>query len=66
MAVEGPESEGPGSANYVWLETRDWPAWERKLIYGPYIHHVSGIYGNYKEVLREATRYMGLEFDSVD
>ena len=60
-AVDGPWTDG----NYVWFETNDWPAWERKFIYGPYIHHVVGIYGNYREVLHEVCRYIGVTPDQV-
>ena len=58
--VEGPITNG----NYVWIETNDWPAWEKKLIYGPYIHHVAGIHGDYTGILKEACKYLdGVEFD---
>jgi len=66
FADEGRATDGPGTdGNYVWLETDDWPAWERKLIYGPYIHHVVGAYGNYKDILHETCRYIGVSPDSV-
>ncbi len=61
-AVDGPETTG----TYVWLETENWKRWEEKLMFGPYIHHVGGLYGNYKNVLREAARYLGLHFDDAD
>ena len=35
-------------------------------MYGPYIHHIAGVYGSYKEVFREACKYLGVEFDCVD
>lgn len=60
-AIDGPGTDG----NYVWIETNDWPAWERKLIYGPYIHHIVGAYGNYREILHEACRYIGVIPDRV-
>jgi len=28
-------------------------------MFGPFIHHVGGIYGNYKDVISEAARYLG-------
>lgn len=60
--VEGPKNRG----TYVWVEFKDWPKLERKLIYGPYIHHVAGIHGRIKAVLEEALRYIpGLEPDGV-
>lgn len=61
-AVDGPQTNG----TYVWFETDNWKRWEEKLMFGPYIHHVGGIYGNYKPVLREAARYLGLIFDDAD
>ncbi len=61
-AVDGPETNG----TYVWLETDNWKRWEEKLMFGPYIHHVGGVYGKYKNVLREAARYLGLIFDDAD
>lgn len=61
--VDGPPTKG----NYVWVEVDDWLKWERKFIYGPYIHHVGGIHGKYAHVLREACRYIpGLEADWAD
>ena len=59
---DGPKTTG----NYVWFETKDWGKWEDKLMYGPYIHHIAGVYGSYKEVFREACKYLGVEFDCVD
>ena len=57
--IEGPETSGA----YVWLETESWPKWEKKLMYGPYIHHMAGVYGKYKEIIREATKYFDVQFD---
>ena len=58
----GPENRG----GYVWIEVDSWPKWERKLVEGPYIHHVSGTYGNYAEILVEACKYInGLDADSL-
>ena len=34
-------------------------------MFGPYIHHIGGIYGNYLPVLREAARYLGITFDNA-
>ncbi len=52
--VSGPKNVG----TYVWVEVENWPLWERKLVEGPYIHHISGIYGKYGEILLEATKYI--------
>jgi len=59
-AVDGPYTLG----TYVYLEVDDWPKWEEKIIYGPYIHHTSCIYGRYSSVFYEALRYIdGVNFD---
>lgn len=59
-AVDGPYTLG----TYVYVEVNDWPMWEEKIIYGPYIHHISCSYGKYAPVLYEATKYIdGLTFD---
>lgn len=61
-AIDGPETNG----NYVWLEADDWIKWEKKFIYGPYIHHVVGVYGDHAEVFKEACRYIGIKYDTPD
>lgn len=59
--MEGPQTAG----TYLWAKMDNWLNWEKKFIYGPYIHHVSGIHGDYADVLKEACRYIpGLAFDS--
>lgn len=59
-AVRGPHNKG----TYVYMEVPDWPLWEEKLVYGPYIHHVAGAYGHWSAALYEAARYIDdLEFD---
>jgi len=57
--TDGPWTDG----NYVWVETDDWVKWEKKLIYGPYIHHIIGAHGKYKSVLADACRYIGVTHD---
>jgi len=60
--ISGPKNLGC----YVWIEVDSWPKWEHKLVEGPYIHHVCGIYGKYGEILLEACKYIpGLEADPV-
>lgn len=68
FADEGVGTDGPATTgNYVWFETKDWVKWEKKLIYGPYIHHVTGMHGHYADILKEACKYMGpIEHDSVE
>ncbi|HHV10876.1 MAG TPA: fucose isomerase [Clostridiales bacterium] len=58
-AVEGPETTG----SYVWFGAKDWKTLEETFVYGPYIHHVAGIYGNYARVIEEAARYLPLKWD---
>ncbi len=52
--IEGPKNVG----SYVWIEVDDWAKWEHKIVEGPYIHHVSGVYGNFGEILFEACKYI--------
>jgi L-fucose isomerase-like protein len=62
-AVAGPLSRG----TYVWVEVNDWPLWEERIIRGPYVHHVTGIHGQYAAALYEACRYIpGLAADAVE
>ena len=56
----GPLTNG----NYVWAEVDDWPRWERKLVCGPYIHHVACVYGDYTDAIEEACKYLPVTFDS--
>lgn len=60
--TNGPKNVG----SYVWIEVDNWAKWEHKLVEGPYIHHICGIYGKYGEILLEACKYInGLEPDVV-
>ena len=60
--VNGPITSG----NYVWAEVDDWPAWEEKIVTGPYIHHIAGVYGDYTSALKEACKYIpGLILDEA-
>ncbi|MDR0818304.1 MAG: fucose isomerase [Oscillospiraceae bacterium] len=66
FAGEGKTTDGPETTNtYVWFEADNWKRWEEKLMFGPYIHHIGGIYGKYLPVLREACRYLGIKFDNA-
>ena len=63
---EGKTVPGPiTGGNYVWFEADDWEKWERHLIYGPYVHHICGIFGKYAKVLEEACRYMNITADPI-
>jgi hypothetical protein len=51
----------------MWAEFGDMSKLEKKLIYGPYVHHMTEIYGGYSDVLEEFCRYIPeLEFDPVE
>ncbi|MDD4797781.1 MAG: fucose isomerase [Eubacteriales bacterium] len=52
--VDGPAKNG----TYVWFKVDNWEEWEEKIVFGPYIHHVAGAYGNYSQILTEACKYM--------
>ena len=61
-SAEGPYTFG----TYLWAKFHDLPAWEKKLIEGPYIHHLAEIEGDYTAALREFCRYIpGLALDVV-
>lgn len=61
-SVDGPYTFG----TYLWAQFDDLDAWERKLIEGPYIHHMAEIEGDVTDVLKEFCKYVpGLAPDSV-
>ncbi len=61
-------TEGPATGGtYLWGEFEDWPRLERKLIEGPYIHHMSELFGCYEDELREFCKYVPeLTFDDMN
>ena len=60
---DGPKTWG----TYVWAEFENLPALERKLIEGPYIHHMSEIPGDYTDCIKEFLRFTnGIEYDCID
>lgn len=62
-SAEGPYTFG----SYMWGRFKDLPGVERKLIEGPYIHHMSEIEGSLTESIREFCKYVpGLSFDGLD
>lgn len=65
---EGVSMEGPRTLNnYLWMKVDDWAAWERKLIEGPFIHHVAMAYGHHAEALVGACKYIpGLSATRLD
>ncbi len=64
----GKGTTGPSTlGTYGWIEFKDWPKWEHKFIYGPYIHHCVGVHGKVAPALYEACRYIpGLKPDPVE
>jgi len=52
--VDGPETLN----NYAWMQVENWPAWERALVEGPFIHHAAMAYGHVAEAVAEAVRYV--------
>ena len=60
---EGPKTFG----TYLWAQFKNLPALERKLVEGPYIHHMTEIPGDYTEYLKEFTKYVGeVAFDNAE
>jgi L-fucose isomerase-like protein len=58
---EGKTTTGPETTGtWIWLEVNNWKNWEETLIFGPFIHHVAGVYGQYAEAIAEAARYLGV------
>lgn len=62
-SAEGPYTFG----SYLWGKFKDLPSIERKLIEGPYIHHVSEIEGSLTDSIREFCKYIpALRFDGLE
>ena len=59
---EGPKTFG----TYMWVKFNNLPKVERKLVEGPYIHHMSEVPGNYYGVLKEFAKYEDLIFDPIE
>ncbi|MBQ2710296.1 MAG: sugar isomerase, partial [Clostridia bacterium] len=68
VAGECDSTTGPyTNGTYLWAKFKNLPAWERKLVEGPYIHHVSEIEGGFTNEIREACKYIpALNFDGVE
>lgn len=61
--VDGPYTFG----TYMWAEFKDLSKVEKKLINGPYIHHMTEVYGKYAEILEEFCKFIpGLEYDPIE
>ena len=67
IAGECDSAEGPyTNGTYLWARFDDLDKWERKLIEGPYIHHVSEIEGGYTKEIKEFCKYVSdIRFDTV-
>lgn len=61
-SIHGPETGG----NYTYLQVDDWSKWEKKFVYGPYVHHVVGLFGDHRDAMLEACRYLDIEYDTPD
>lgn len=60
--TEGPYTFG----TYLWAKFQNLAAWERKLVEGPYIHHIAEVEGEYEEVMTEFCKFVpGLAADHV-
>ncbi len=60
---EGPKTFG----TYMWAEFKNLPKLERKLVKGPYIHHVTEVPGDYTAELEEFCYYMDdVQFDPLE
>ena len=60
---KGPKTFG----TYMWAEFDNLPKVERKLIEGPYIHHMSEVYGEYADYLKEFAKYFDdIEYDDIN
>ncbi len=61
--IDGPANQG----TFGYMKVKSWPAWEKKIVFGPYVHHVAGAYCSASGVLREAASYIdGLRFDPAE
>lgn len=62
-SADGPYTFG----TYIWAKFDDLDKWERKLIEGPYIHHMAEIEGDYSAELKEFCKYVKfLNEDTVE
>ena len=51
----------------MWAKFDNLSAWERKMVEGPYIHHVSEVEGSFTDEIREVCKYIpALKIDSVE
>mgnify|MGYP001483162963 CR=1 FL=1 len=50
----------------TYLQVKDWIKWEKKFVYGPYVHHVVGIYGDHRKAFSDACKYLDIKYDNPD
>ena len=63
QTCDGPYTFG----TYMWAEFKNWAKVERKMVEGPYIHHMSEVYGEYADVLEEFCKYIPeLTYDPIE
>ncbi|MBE6728616.1 MAG: hypothetical protein E7568_00090 [Ruminococcaceae bacterium] len=61
--TDGPYTTG----TYLWAKLDDFAKWERKLIEGPYIHHMAEIEGSYGDAFKEFCKFVpGITADPVE
>ena len=61
--MDGPYTFG----TYLWAKFNHLDAWERKLVEGPYIHHMAEVEGDVTATLREFIKYVPeLTSDTVE
>lgn len=60
--MEGPYNQG----TFTYFKFDNLNRFESKLVYGPYIHHVSAIREDIVPILFEATKYIGINADFYD
>lgn len=59
---DGPKTFG----TYMWVKFKNLPNVERKIIEGPYIHHMSEIPGDYTKELKEFCKYVDVIPDPIE
>lgn len=52
--TDGPYTFG----TYLWAQFRNLKKWEKKLVEGPYIHHIAEVEGQHEEALTEFCKFI--------
>lgn len=68
LTAQGKVVDGPATGGtYGWIEFKDWPRIEHRIVCGPYIHHCAGVHEKIAPVLYEACKYIpGLYADPTE